>query len=68
MKTIARLSEKNRDNRLLQRVTIIPDKLITKVSVTTKRLLGSDIEKDKVRLILSIVVKSTNDYKIFKHY
>ncbi|MDD1413938.1 hypothetical protein MEN41_04490 [Dolichospermum sp. ST_con] len=25
------------------------DKLITKVSVTTKRLLGSDIEKDKVR-------------------
>jgi hypothetical protein len=44
------------------------DKLITKVSVTTKRLLGSDIKKDQVRLILSIVIKSTKDYKIFKHY
>jgi hypothetical protein len=44
------------------------DKLITKVSVTTKRLIGSDIEKDKVKLILSILVKTTNDYKIFKHY
>ncbi|MGM3306887.1 hypothetical protein ACSQ6I_13115 [Anabaena sp. WFMT] len=44
------------------------DKLITKVSVTTKRLLDSDIGKNEVRLILSIVVKSTKDYKIFKHY
>ncbi|MBK1990423.1 hypothetical protein A0J48_023345 [Sphaerospermopsis aphanizomenoides BCCUSP55] len=44
------------------------DKLITKVSVTTKRLVDSDIEKDKVRLILSIIVKTTNNYKIFKHY
>ncbi|QSV64030.1 MAG: hypothetical protein HEQ26_15975 [Dolichospermum sp. DL01] len=44
------------------------DKLITKVSVTTKRLLGSDIKKDQVRLILSIIVKRNNDYKIFKHY
>lgn len=44
------------------------DKLITRVSVTTKRLLDSDLGKDEVKLILSIFLKSTKAYDTFKHY
>lgn len=44
------------------------DKLITRVSVTTKRLLDSDLGKDEVKLILSIFLKSTKAYYTFKHY